>query len=234
MGVKFHEKSYKYKYSKEKRIIVKANLALFKNRTLTYIVPSLREYGKEFSDYFNKLSWRAFGINDRNFMGNMEDGEAIFCLAKIDNYVIFEEVMGYLRSHHSWVEDYIFSLQDNLHMIVIKNPKPKSIESFLIGAYSKMYSKEDINRFFLKFINFKGIDRYTTVYSVLTKREDYFPIFCEKIKTEFNVSYDTQYNPELEMDFPPLLGEEVFNYDESSPYSEEYMAQKNLLDKVRS
>ena len=89
-----------------------------------------------------------------------------------------------------------------------------------------MFSKEDIDRIYLKKIRVNGVEKYTDVYSILTKFDAYKNVFLDKLYLEFGSSV---IEGDYEYDLPPLLNEEVFNYDEESPYSEKYYQQQEII-----
>jgi len=213
-------------YSKNNRI--KLNDYIYKNRTLRYLIPLMKIYGKNFINMINIIDWKAFAIADKEY--NEEIGENFFCLCKVYSHP-FKIFINYIRDHDAYVDDYIFSFKENLHMFVIKNPKSDIITDFLRGNYSKMLSEEQIEAFYLKKMKKGKVEFYTDVFSILTKRKDYIPTFKEKLELE--LGYVGDIDEERELDFPPLINEEVFNYDETSPYSKEYERQKELIKSVQ-
>lgn len=215
-----------YRYSKQNRIITDKR-DIFVNRTARYIAPLLKLYSNELTIIFNSVKWIAFGINDLNYKEKLNNGDYIFCLAKITNNRIFENFAKYIREQKFYYDDYIFSLKNNLHMFVLENPRKDVVPKFMEGKYSEMLSKEEIDRIYLKKVYIKGVEHYTDVYSILTKYDAYKDKFLNYLESEFNY---TNIEGDFEFDLPPLFNEEVFNYDETSPYSEEYFNQKKLIE----
>lgn len=214
-------------YSKKNRI--KTDKDVYFNRTIRYIAPIMKLYGEELTQHFNSIKWAAFGINDKNYKEELDDGQCIFCLCKITNYRVFNKFMDYLRNQSFYFDDYIYSIQKKLHMIVINNPRKQIIPLFLEGKYSQMFSQEDIDRIYLKKIKVNGVEKYTDVYSVLTKFDAYKQTFLNNLYTEFGYS---GLDGDFEFDLPPLINEEIFNYDEESPFSQEYYKQKEITGKI--
>jgi len=202
---------------------------VYRNRTLKYIAPLLRAYGKDFVSLLNKVRIKAFTIGDLKFSDSLSD--YIFIIVSIENIKGFYALKNYLQKTDYYVDDYIFSLKNKLHCMVINNPRSKAIDYFLSGRYSQMLSEEDINRFFLKTVTVKGIERYTDVYSILTKRKDYDNIFLDKIKRDFNSNID-KLEESTEYDYPPILGEEVLN-TEDDVNIDLILKQQILIDGIR-
>ena len=211
-------------YSKKKRIEISKDI--YMNRTVRYIAPVMKLYGDELTQKFNNIKWLAFGINDRNYKEDLKDGDYIFCLCNITNNKHFDEFISYIRKQYFYFDDYIYSIRKNLHVVVINNPRRDIIPHFLSGKYSQMFSKEDIDRIYLKKIRVNGVEKYTDVYSILKKFDAYKNIFLDKLYLEFGSSV---IEGDYEYDLPPLLNEEVFNYDEESPYSEKYYQQQEII-----
>lgn len=203
---------------------------VYKNKTLRYIVPTLKSYGKEFVEKLSKLSYRGFTIGDLNYSDSLSD--YIFCIVSINNYKAFNELLDYLENKDYYVTDYIYSLTNKLHCIVLKNPRPEVIDNFLAGKYSKMYSEEEINRFFLKTVTIKGVEHYTEVYAILTKRPEYQNKFIENIYKDFGTQLDLV-SEDMELDYPPIQSEEILNLEEDS-LLDLILTQKNILYGVSS
>lgn len=199
-------------YSPKNKLNVNTK-GLYINRTAKYFAPILRCYGKNFVKSMNKLRIKAFAIGDLNYSDSLTD--YIYCVVNIYPSNSFSSVLEFLSNKEYFIDDYIFSLKNSLHCIVLKNPRPGAVDAFLKGKYSKMYSIEDIERFFLKTVVVNSIERYTDVYSVLTKRSDYDNIFIEKLNKEFNTTVN-KLEESVEYDYTPIRGEEILNLEEES------------------
>jgi len=93
-----------------------------------------------------------------------------------------------------------------------------------------MFSSVDIERFFLKTVTIKGVERYTDVYSILTKRLDYDNIFLERINKDFNSDIETL-EQDIEYDYPPIKAEEILNTEEESTL-DLVLQQQNIIDNL--
>lgn len=196
-------------YNKNKKI--ELNEGLYINQTSRYIMPYFAKSTnyKLFID--NSKYWKAFGIGD--YMFNSELDNHIFCLTQVNaNIDLLTNLDGYLT-------DYVYYEDiDNLHMFVYELNKPDLVETFKKGLYSQMYTIEEIDKYIPKTITRNGIENYTTTYQVLTKKEEYASTFKNRIKLDFNVEVDIEDINEL--DYPPVLSNEIFNYTVDSTIKE--------------
>lgn len=193
-------------YNLKERISIQKGV--YKNKTLMYLLPLIKVYGNEFISKFEQLKLKYCGIGDFNY--DEEVGQNIFCVFEVANYRVFEKFEEYIRKQDFFVDSYIFSIKDNLHCFVFKFPYSNIIDKFLSGKYSEMFSNEDIDRLYLKTFRRRGVEYYTDVYSVLTKREEYKNIFLETVKEDFGA---VDMVGDFEYDYPPILGMEVLNYE---------------------
>lgn len=172
-----------------------------------YLLPTLNEYGEEFAKKINKVMKIAVGIGDIVVQNRgFRHEKHLFVL--IDSSVaaqFFATFLDYIRKHHSYEDDYVYgNIQTSTyHMVVIKLPIRlyPELETFKIGAYSKMFSKEDIEKFF----SHHPIER-----RVLTKDKKYKITFVNKVNLKFLSSIDSE-DYDGELDLPPREEEEIFN-----------------------
>ena len=204
-----------------------SNSGVYRNRTLKYIAPILRSYDKEFIKHINRLSIRGFTIGDMIYSNSLSDN--IYLFVSRLNYRALFNTLSYLRDKNYYVDNFIINLKDHIHCIVIKNPRPKAIDYFLKGEYSKMYSQVDIDRFFLKSVVKNGVERYTDVYSILTRRPEFDNVFLETVNKDFDTDLDSLNTSEY--DYPPIIAEEVINLQEED-LSVLIQRQQSLLDTI--
>jgi len=177
------------------------------NKSRKYLLPCVKEYGKGFSDRLSNVFKVAIGIGDivvRN--RGLRHEKHLFIL--VDSTIApdhFEEFHQYIKYHKAYQDDYVFGdiRTSPLHMFIIKFPEKyyDAFETFKIGDYSKMYSKEDIDKFFNNQPQYRR---------VLIRDRKYKIKFIEEVNREFG----TQLKPEddvKEYDFPPTRESEVFN-----------------------
>lgn len=188
---------------------IENNDFLYQNRTLRYLLPLLKYYGNDFVDRVNTLKIKFCGIGD--YAINDKVGENMYIVVEIINQKYFNNFMQFISQKDFFVEDYIFSLRKNLHCFVIKFPFPEIVETFLSGKYSEMLSKDDIDRYYQRIYKVRGIEYYTSVYSILTKREEQKDVFLNTIRQDFG---SADIVGDFEYDYPPILGMEILNYDE--------------------
>lgn len=203
------------------------------NRTWRYLYPCLKIYGKELYAYLSQFIKLAVGIGD----SNIETKEpCIFIL--IDPSVrqnTEEETMAYkyrfakflnwLRYQYFYKTDYVYEDLDNgeKHMIVLRLPYKYDLSylSFVQGKYSKMYNKSEVLEYFknISLPNRKDIEtkinkKLEDTRKILTKSKTYVPVFAKLVNEKFDTDNpDTDFY-DAELDFPPNLEEEVFNYIE--------------------
>lgn len=212
---------------------------LYENRTWLYLYPVLKNYGKELTDFLSSFFKVAIGIDD----GNIKDLEGRFIFILVDTKIetIHESANTTYRQHFSkfldWVKEQSFYERDYLynntegkeqHMIVLKIPEQFYItfDYFIKGEYSKMYKPEEIKTFFGP-VTIKNKDsqdiinnKLHKVRGILNKSVEFLNPFVTEVNKRFATKVESFYFKDAELDFPPFLDEEIFNY-------EEYLWQKN-------
>lgn len=176
------------------------------NKTWKYLAPLLKHYGQEFEQKINSIYKIGFGIGDMILINNGVNYEQhIFVL--IDTKTasnFFKLFIKWIRRQDMFEDDYIFDniVNGRFHMVVLKLPEQyyKSNILFKKGQFSKMYNKEDVQRFF-KEEDIKG---------VLIKEGNYIIKHTKKLNEMFGTNLKP-YEIEGEWDFPIEKREEVFS-----------------------
>lgn len=211
---------------------------LYLNRTWKYIYPALRVYGFQPISYLNELIKQGVGIDDLNFEDDDESEPKLFILVqtkvlgfkKLKEKEYEEKVksfFNYIRNQEYYVNDYIYDMDNNCcsHMVVLKFPKEfeEVYKFFKQGLYSKMYSSSMVKKYFPNsnlsklfkpninnIIISKTLGNNLEIHGVLGLNEDYKKEFIKNIKEDFEV--DVLETDIKELDYPPILREEIFNY----------------------
>lgn len=204
---------------------------LYENRTWKYVYPCLKSYGGVLKGYLNSLYKMAVTLGDSN--ADFEEKHCIYILVDTNISTTQTSVGSYrenLSKFLDWVRfqpyyviDYIFDGLETSekHMIVLRIPDiyTKAVEKFKKGRYSEMYSSKEIRELFpYVSIDNKEIEtRINTktkqVRNVLTKNKEYLPIFQKQVNEEFGVKCSLKDLEDHELDFPPVLKEEIFNFE---------------------
>lgn len=208
-------------YRTEQEIEIKEG-AVFINRTRQYLAPAVKLYGEEFITKYKSLAGMGVGIG----VGEVDLNNNIYFLFDVNgrlryntyidkkgSKINFVFTLSYLREQPYFVKDYPFDsgLYGNKHMIVLKNPV-NNLDEFLKGNYSKMYTKEIINKVFddTKLSNGKKVKN--DVKMILEKNKSYQNTFISNLNKEFKTTIKLDDLTDREYDFPPCLNNEVFNY----------------------
>jgi hypothetical protein len=185
---------------------------LYKNRTLSFLVPALAFYGQSFKDKFSTVFKIAFGVFDKVLEGSHLEGQKnLFILidkeVQKDQYASF---MSWVKNQDYYVTDYCYDVPETgrLQMLVIAFPSPLEnvYEKFLKGKYSEMYVKKEVEEYFseLRKAETRGILLRTT-----PSREKFITQVREVWGTE--LTFEDFKKEKYEYDFPPKEKEEIFN-----------------------
>lgn len=187
---------------------------LFSNRTSKYLVPALNYYGPVLKTKLNLVFKLAFGVHDSLLEGSYLEGQKnIFVLVdKLVRPDLFQNFMDWIKHQEYYVTDYVYdSILENhsrKHMIVLAFPLEleHAYDNFLLGKYSKMYTRTEIVQFFAE-------ENKTPARNVLTRAYIAKLQFTQLIKKEFDVVLEEQdfKNEVFEYDIPPIKEEEFFN-----------------------
>lgn len=203
---------------------------LYENRTWKYLYPCLKYYGEDLMEKLASFFKIAIGVGDMSLEKNV--GNCLFILVDTrlpindknnQNYRInFEKFLDWVSYKPYYVTDYIFEdlNESEKHMIVIKLPEKYDFSylDFVRGRYSKMYTKKEINIFFnLVNIPDKAVEKVRNIRvqntrSILLKDSDYVQTFCDIVNNDFNEHVTPYQYKDAELDYPPKLEEEIFNY----------------------
>lgn len=189
---------------------------LFINRTWDFIYPCLQVYGIDLMYNLNNLEKVAVGLKDFNktLKGNYiyilikSQSSSINPIVKLNYKQVLAKTLEWFREQSFYVTDYVYSDIDKdstLHMLVLKIPAlyVESLKYFYKGLYSKMYTLKEIDRFFKNKPEIKRI---------LHKDKSYINTFLEKVNKDFGTSVTKQDFLDAELEYPPFMWEEIFNY----------------------
>lgn len=195
---------------------------LFENRTLYYLYPCLKDYGSNFISKLNSVFKLAVGIRD-NYHNNKIKSLYLLISHNYGNSNIssttyrksFKNFLNYIREHSSYITDYPVNFNES-HMIVIKFPEKYYIayDNFLLGKYSKMYDKSQIDFIYpIQGISEKTLKRNLLSRAVINKNRTGLEHYKKVIKEEFNVILqDSDCMDNREFDIPYNKKEEIFNF----------------------
>lgn len=187
---------------------------LFINRTVKYLVPGLNFYGPTLKTKLNLVFKLAFGVHDSLIEGSHLEGQKnIYILVdKLVRPDLFQNFMDWVKHQEYFVTDYaydaIMEAHSRKHMIVLAYPPTMgdSYEKFLLGKYSKMYTKKEITSFFAE-------ESKKEVRQVIVKTIHAKIRFIALIKETFGTILEEQdfLTGYWEYDLPPNEEEEFFN-----------------------
>jgi len=194
---------------------------IYLNRTRKYLYPIVKSYGDDFLKVVDSMFKVAIGIGDIlvNTCGIQHEKHLFILCDAAFNPLVFNKALVWLRGNVAYEDDYVFDLvhSGRLHMIVIKVPENyiSSLEKFKKGEFSKMYSTEDIKKFF----TYKGVDKrqavlYSKIQKVLIHDHNYKVEFAAQIAKEFNLKEGyppNEIDSNQEFEFPMLTIEEFFH-----------------------
>jgi hypothetical protein len=188
---------------------VTAQSIIHPNRTRKYLLPCLREYGEEFTTKLNNAFKVAVGLGDmiitNRYYKSPERHVFILFNTKIASEH-FTNLLEYVKDQEYFEDDYAYgNLQKtNLHMIVIKFPQKywDSFDTFKIGKYSEMFTKEVIDSMFIR----KDDDTP----KILIKDHKYKIRFTRRLNRLFGTNLEAD-DYDGELDLPPNEREETFN-----------------------
>ena len=187
---------------------------LYSNRTVRYLVPGLGFYGPTLKTKLNLVFKLAFGIHDSLIEGTHLQGQKnIYILVdKLVRPELFQNFISWIKNQEYYVTDYIYDsileAHSRKHMIVLAYPPSMEdcYDKFLLGKYSKMYTKQEIKDYFAE--ESKVETRQVLIKTVHAKHR-----FVSLIKETFNTQLEEQdfLIGSWEYDLPPNKEEEFFN-----------------------
>lgn len=205
---------------------------LYENRAWKYLYPSLKYYGEELMEKLASFFKVAIGIGDMSLEKNV--GNCLFILIDMKlplnsgndmNYKInFEKFLNWVSYKDYYVTDYVFedTYISGKHMIVLKIPEKYDFSylDFIKGRYSKMYTKKELNKFFAvvnladKSVEKVRNERVQNTRFVLQKDPKYIQEFCDIVNKDYKTTIKVVDFEDAELDYPPKLVEEIFNFNE--------------------
>lgn len=182
-----------------------------RNRTFTYLLPCLKEYGEEFLSMYGSVLKLAIGLKDVAIEDQYQQHLFILIDSRFNisangriskkNFLPF---LHWIREQDYYQDDYVYGdIQISpCHMVVIKIPANHvdTLSKFTEGRYSEMYSHIKIEELFSK---------YPEVKKVLLKDRVYKIKFVRNLNKEFNTTLNTD-DYEGELDKAPVMQEECF------------------------
>lgn len=185
----------------------------FDNRTKNYLLPAVKvELGNVFKQkYETQIFKLAVGVYDKLLDGtNILKGRNAFFIL-VDKTVLpqeFKKFKDWIKYKDFYITDYQY--ENDKHMFVIEIPKclDSSFNSFKIGAYSKMYTDEQLEKYFI-------LENKKEPYKTLIKHPSIRKKFIERVVEKFQVEVRESDFLDAEYDFPPSINpeKEVFNYE---------------------
>lgn len=193
---------------------------LYENRTAKYLFPAIKHYGEELLNYINYFIKLGVGLSDEN--KKLQRG-CIFILldANPKTYKILEykdkldKFITWLKYQNYYVTDYIYSNKkdEESHMIVLDFPMEynNAYIKFMLGRYSQMYTKSEIDFLFplRKNLSQKDLDRRVAIRNVLLKENE--SDFIKQVNSDFGTNI-SKFDIKKELDYPFDYKEEVFNF----------------------
>lgn len=188
---------------------------IVKNRTLKYLVPSLAVYGETFKIKIKSLPILAFGIGDEDLKDlTLIQGvnkKLIFILYDSSlKYRMTSTIIDWFKNQDFFVEDVPYKdISSPLRLLIINFPEfmEDAYDKFLKGKYSKMYSKEEIKKFF-------NPNSHSQALNVINKTEVGATEHIKRILEDFDVRLTKQdlKVEGYEYDYPFSPQEEIFNH----------------------
>jgi len=189
------------------RVTNQRDWGIFSNKTRKYLLPCLKFYGKEFTERLNDAFKVAVGIGDIivSNRGYKHEKHIFILLDSNIAPMYFRAFLDYVRKHESFENDYIYGniQKTTFHMVIVRLPTKYygAFKTFKMGDYSRMYSKEDIDRYF----------NVHPVYRRVLIKDNRYKI---RLARELNMEFGTTLTAEDligELDFAPTIESEVFN-----------------------
>lgn len=207
---------------------------LYENRTWRYLYPSLKIYGKELMTYLSQFLKLGVGIGDSNIDTKepcifilIDTNMAFKTEAELEAYKSrFANFLNWLRYQFYYVTDYVYDGLETggeKHMIVLRLSYKYDLSylAFIKGKYSEMYVQSEVYDYFKavsipgnKQAEIKVNKKLEDTRSVLFKESKYISTFAKIVNERFGTDNPDSDFSNAELDFPPELSEEVFNYIE--------------------
>lgn len=210
--------------------------AFYRNKTFTYLLPIIRDYGDEFVKNFRNLQPVVYTIGDMAHDPRYLDNDYFYITCTMNSsfvynqhvfssevYDKFRKFIEVIKGYPSYVTEYVQGdPKDNNYTVVLRLPQDYQTvkHKFYEGKYSEMYSRETISRIIPKYVtSVDGIEMLTKSYSVLSKDSRYIPVFENQVYRDFGTKLQITADDDREFDYKPQIHQEVLNYSvELDPY----------------
>ena len=191
---------------------------VFKNRTLVYLVPALSYYGSTFNAKLMVLPIKAFGIFDEDLKAFEQYSYRKSIYVLVDCSIkksVTISVLNWFKNQEYYVDIVPYSNPEGDHkLLIIDFPEEFSgaYDNFILGKYSFMYSKEEVNKFFSPKVN----EFHDKAVNVFNKTEKAALEHIQAVKKHFNADLKLEdlKGKGYQYDFPPKKEQEFFNYKE--------------------
>jgi len=199
---------------------------IFENKTHKYLYPLLSIYGQEFCARFNKLFKLGIFIGDLNYYC-MKPCLYIVIKVPVENHSIssnnegyleyVNEFDGFIKCQTYYETDYMLTMDKQVYVVKLPNELYSCIDSFMMGKYTQMFSKEQVNKYF-KFVPGKTKsdldrnERIQQIRNVLLHDNAYAQIYLNKINKEYDTTFELEDVVSWEFDAQPDLKNEILNY----------------------
>ena len=199
-------------------------MKVIENKTFKYIAPTILKHGEAFSYCLRNLIKIQYAIHDTLFDGSFLGGYSLFIkYYKLGKYSKF---LDGIYESPGFIFDYnpTDDLKSLVGCLIIRLPERffEAYENFIAGAYSKMYSAQEVESMFVS----------PQVKDVLLHREPALQKFVKDLEETFQVkSLNPKDFEKAEYDFPLILKEEVFNVIEDKPIFMDTDNQDKILKK---
>lgn len=187
------------------------------NKTWRFLVPSLKDYGRDFVIHFVQVYKYAAGIYDCNKEGelNAEDRNIYLLCDSFYKKTLFNSFLEFVKDKDYFVTSYVTEF-DHIEtelpyktMVVIKIPEKfsKAFDMFLESRFSEMYSSESLPDLFFDVTSI--IDR-----KILMKSKDSEKVFVEEVNVRFKTELSLEdFEGNInEHTLPIDFKDEVFNF----------------------
>lgn len=177
------------------------------NRSRLYLLPFLFSLDPKIRSIYRKLPVKAVAIGDS--ASRYPVGGCLFIVVEVQNDIltnISNDVnLNSLESNYLCIDRYSCIIDSSPYeVLVFKMPErfASILQKFLAGKYSEMYTKEEQRK-----IPFSVAAR-----RVIEKNKNCKKEFIVKINKKFSTTLVESDFPDMDIDFPPELAEEVINY----------------------
>ena len=182
--------------------------AFYTNKTRKYLLPAISGHGEEVIKKLDSVFKLGIGVNDAIAPASLNLNNHIFILVDANvRTSIFTSVLDWLREQVFFELDYAYDdiVEGYQHMIVLKLPDnhKETYEYFINDKFSKMYSKDSIEKYFKK---------NETRFKILVKDTVMLKSFVDKINKDYNTSFRYE-EWDGEIEYPLKKQEEIFNYN---------------------